>query len=132
MDNRLNRIRKEMNALRVEMLRAEDEIRAQVNHDQDCTISAQRLMAMRAQMSALVREWTHLGGIAHLPTIEERLKERRGPSTRARIRYAKPVGDIKRRLLARACAGEKPDKRFALFAPRLNKLSKSLKTQKRL
>jgi hypothetical protein len=103
MDNRLNRIRKEMNVLRVEMLRAEDEIRNLVNHDQDCTEAAQRLMAMRAQMSTLVREWTRLGGIAHLPTIEERLKERRGPSTRARIRYAKPLRDIKRRrLLARA------------------------------
>lgn len=103
MDNRLNKIRKEMNALRVEMLRAEDEIRDQVNHDRDCTASAQRLIAMRAQMSALVREWTRLGGIAHLPTIEERLKEKRGPSTRTRIRYAKPLHDIKRRrLLARA------------------------------
>ena len=103
MDNRLNRIRKEMSVLRVEMLRAEDEIRDQVNHDRDCTASAQRLIAMRAQMSALVREWTHLGGIAHLPTIEERLKEKRGPSTRTRIRYAKPLRDIKRRrLLARA------------------------------
>lgn len=99
MDNRLNKIRKEMNALRVEMLRAEDEIRDQVNHDRDCTEAAQRLMAMRVQMSTLVREWTHLGGIAHLPTIEERLKEKRGPSTRARIRYAKPLRDIKRRLL---------------------------------
>ena len=103
MDNRLNKIRKEMNALRVEMLRAEDEIRDQVNHDRDCTASAQRLLAMRVKMSALVREWTHLGGIAHLPTIEERLKEKRGRSMRARIRYAKPLRDIKRRrLLARA------------------------------
>jgi hypothetical protein len=103
MDNRLNRIRKEMNALRMEMLRAEDEIRNQVNHDQDCTEAAQRLMAMRVQMSALVREWTRLGGIAHLPTIEERLKEKRGPSTRARIRYARPLRDIRqRRMLARA------------------------------
>jgi hypothetical protein len=103
MDNRLNRIRKEMNALRVEMLRAEDEIRNLVNHDRDCTVSAQHLMAMRVKMSTLVREWTHLGGIAHLPTIEERLKEKRGPSTRSRIRYARPLRDAKRRvLLARA------------------------------
>ena len=103
MDNRLNKIRKEMNALRMEMLRAENEIRDQVNHDRDCTASAQRLLAMRVKMSALVREWTHHGGIAHLPTIEERLKEKRGPSTRSRIRYAKPLRDIKRRrLLARA------------------------------
>jgi hypothetical protein len=99
MDNRLNRIRKEMNALRMEMLHAEDEIRNLVNHDHDCTAAAQRLMAMRVQMSTLVREWTHLGGIAHLPTIEERLKEKRGPSTRARIRYAEPLRDIKRRRL---------------------------------
>lgn len=105
MDNRLNRIRKEMNVLRAEMLRAEDEIRHLVNHGQDCTASAQRLMAMRVKMSALVREWTHLGGIAHLPTIEERLKEKRGPSTRGRARYARPLRDIKRRRsLARAKA----------------------------
>ena len=99
MDNRLNKIRKEMNVLRVEMLRAQDEIRDQVNHDRDCTASARRLLAMRGEMSALVYEWTHLGGIAHLPTIEERLKERRGPSMRTRIRYAKPLRDIKRRML---------------------------------
>lgn len=78
MDNRLNKIRKEMNVLRADMLRAESVIRHQVNHDQDCTQAALRLMAMRAKMSALVREWRLLGGIAHLPTIEERLKGRRG------------------------------------------------------
>ncbi|MBV8923944.1 MAG: hypothetical protein JOZ74_01105 [Bradyrhizobium sp.] len=102
MDNRLNRIRREMNALRVEMLRVEEEIRDQVNHDLDCTASARLLMAMRATMSALVREWTQLGGIACLPTIEERLKEKRGPSTRARIRDARFLREGKRRLLARA------------------------------
>ena len=37
MDNRLNKIRKEMSVLRVEMLRAEEVVRDQVNHDQDCT-----------------------------------------------------------------------------------------------
>jgi hypothetical protein len=85
MDNRLNKIRKEMNVLRAEMLRAEGLIRDQVNRDRDCTEAAQRLMAMRAKMSALVREWTQLGGIAHLPTVEERLKGRRGarPGSRA-------------------------------------------------
>jgi hypothetical protein len=84
MDNRLNKIRKEMNLLRAEMLRAERVIRDQVNHDQDCTQAALRVMAMRAKMSALVREWQLLGGIAHLPTIEERLKGRRGPRPGAR------------------------------------------------
>lgn len=78
MDNRLNQIRKEMSALRADMLRAEGVIRHQVNHDLDCTQAALRVMAMRAKMSALVREWQRLGGIAHLPTIDERLKGRRG------------------------------------------------------
>lgn len=96
MDNRLNKIRKEMSVLRVDMLRAEDVIRDRVNHDQDCTEAALRLMAMRAAMTALVREWTLLGGLAHLPTVEERLKERRGP-IRSRPRYARPPGYKKRR-----------------------------------
>lgn len=99
MDNRLNTIRREMKTLRVEMLRAGDEVRDQVNHDRDCTLAAERLLSMRARMRALVREWTERGGIAHLPTIEERLKEKRGPSTRARIR---PLRGARERGLARA------------------------------
>lgn len=84
MDNRLNKIRKEINVLRADMLRAERIIRDQVNHDQDCTKAALGVLAMRAKMSALVREWTLLGGIANLPTIDERLKGRRGPRPGAR------------------------------------------------
>jgi hypothetical protein len=74
MDNRLNKIRKDMSALRADMLRAESVMRDQIKRDRDFVDSALRLMAMRAEMSALVREWTLLGGIAHLPTVEERLK----------------------------------------------------------
>jgi hypothetical protein len=96
MDNRLNKIRKEMSVLRVEMQRAEEIIRDQVNHDQDCTEAALRLMAMRAAMTTLIREWTLLGGLARLPTVEERLKERRGP-IRSRPRYARTPGYEKRR-----------------------------------
>jgi hypothetical protein len=94
MDNRLNKIRKEMNALRAEMLRAGDATRNLLDRDCDCTESALGLMAMRAQMSALVREWTHLGGCAHLPTVEERLKERRGS---AKPRLARPPLKLERR-----------------------------------
>jgi hypothetical protein len=86
MDNRLNRIRKEMSVLRADMLRAEDRIRDQVNHDQDCTVSALCLIEMRARMSALVREWKLLGGCARLPTVDERLREKRGPSTKTLAR----------------------------------------------
>jgi hypothetical protein len=96
MDNRLNKIRKEMSVLRADMLRAEEVIRDQVNRDRDCTEMAQHLMALRATMTALVREWTLLGGLAHLPTVEERLKERRGP-IKSRPRYARTPGYEKRR-----------------------------------
>jgi len=79
MDNRLNKIRKEMNALRADMRRLEAVVRDQINRDRDCTEYALRLMAIRRELSMLVHEWTRLGGIADLPTVEERLKGRRLP-----------------------------------------------------
>jgi hypothetical protein len=57
------------------MLEMEVAIRDQVNHDRDCTESALRLMAMRQEMTALVGEWSLLGGGERLPTIQERLRE---------------------------------------------------------
>src|SRR6202000_2214270 len=90
MDNRLNKIRKEMSALRVDMLRAEGVIREQVNRDQDCTEAAQRVLDMRTQMKAMVAEWKLLGGSAHLPTVEERLKEWRGTPARGSKRDTRP------------------------------------------
>ena len=106
MDNRLNKIRKEMNALRGEMLRIEEIMRDEVNRDRDCTQTALGLMAMRSRMRLLVGEWTRLGGLANLPTVEERLKERRGPSTQTRIRRSRsprlPKVFEKRRVAARA------------------------------
>ena len=99
MDNRLNRIRKEMSVLRAEMLRAEDVIRHQVNHDQDCTEAAQRVLEMRARMKAMVSEWKLLGGCVQLPTVEERLKEKRGAPSR-RPRYVAPPPRVKKRRLA--------------------------------
>ena len=106
MDNRLNKIRKEMNALRADMLRAEDVTRDQVNHDRDCTEAAQRVLEMRARMKAMVAEWKRLGGCAHLPTVEERLKEKRGVLTRRRERPARPsmLNPPKRRLARAAKA----------------------------
>jgi chorismate mutase len=84
MDNRLNKIRKDMSALRADMLRLEGVIRDQINRDRDCTESTLRLMAMRREICMLVAEWRQLGGIADLPTVEERLKGRRVTSRRAR------------------------------------------------
>ncbi len=85
MDNRLNKIRKEMNGLRADMLRLEGVMRDQINRDRDCAESASRLMAMRREISMLVAEWRQFGGIADLPTVEERLKGRRLPPPGTRL-----------------------------------------------
>ena len=101
MDNRLNKIRKEMSVLRAEMLRAEDVIRDQINRDQDCTEASQRVLDMRARMKAMVAEWKLLGGHVQLPTVEERLKEKRGAPSH-RPRYVVPPRTQKRLLGAKA------------------------------
>ena len=75
MDNRLNELRRKISALRLNMLDMAASVRDQVNHDRDCTESSLRLMAMRQELTALVREWTLLGGGERLPTIQERLRE---------------------------------------------------------
>jgi len=98
MDNRLNKIRKEMSVLRDEMRHAEAIMHDQINHDQDSTEAAVRLLEMRARMAALVAEWTAMGGHAHLPTVEERLKERREPLARPRL----TVVPIRKKLPAKA------------------------------
>ena len=75
MDNRLNEIRRKISALRREMLDVEASIRDLVNDDRDCTESSLRLMGMRQELTALVREWALLGGGERLPIIQERLRE---------------------------------------------------------
>ena len=79
MDNRLNELRRKIRALRLNMLDMAASIREQVNHDRDCTESSVRLMGMRQELTALVREWTLLGGGERLPTIQERLRENYRP-----------------------------------------------------
>ena len=71
MDNRLNKIRKDMSALRADMLRLEGVMRDQINRDRDATQSALRLMAMRREISMLVAEWRQLGGIADAGHLEQ-------------------------------------------------------------
>lgn len=75
MDNRINEFRRKIRLLRADMLEVEDTIRDQITHDQDCTEASYRLLAMRREMAALVRELTLLGGVERLPTVDERLKE---------------------------------------------------------
>lgn len=105
MDNRLNEISRNIRVLRLKMLDLEAAIRDQVNHDRDCTESALRLMAMRQEMTALVGEWTLLGGADRLPTIQERLRENYRPVQKPKApQKQKPPHQRKpekRRLVAR-------------------------------
>lgn len=89
MDNRINKIRRKISALRAEMARAEEVMRNQINHDLDCTESALRLMALRAEILLLVDEWKAAGGSDRLPTVEERLKahSRTAPKLKASPRH---------------------------------------------
>ena len=75
MDNRLNGLRRKIKVLRLEMLDLQVSVRDQINRDRDCTESAVQLMDMRRELTALVKEWTRLGGGDRLPTIQERLRE---------------------------------------------------------
>ena len=74
MDNKINEIRRKISALRLEMLTLEDTIRTQVDRDEDCSETAFRLMEMRGQMVALVRQREALGGYERMLNVEERLK----------------------------------------------------------
>jgi hypothetical protein len=74
MDNKLNEIRRKISALRLGMLTLEDTIRTQVDRDEDCSETAFRLMDMRGQMVALVRQREALGGRERMLNVEERLK----------------------------------------------------------
>jgi len=84
-----------------------------IARDQESTDAAVRVLEMRMQLAARVAEWTAMGGLAILPTVEERLKERREPLARPRL-YVVPIRKApapqkvspprakKRRLAARA------------------------------
>jgi hypothetical protein len=102
MDNRLNELRRKVSALRLNMLDMAAAIRDQVNHDRDCTESSLRLMGMRQELSALVREWTLLGGGERLPTIQERLRENYRPVQKPKA--APKQKPAKRRVAARGRA----------------------------
>ena len=74
MDNKLNEIRRKIKSLRTEMLSAADNIRKQVNRDEDCSEAAVHLMAMRVAMLGLIGERNRRGGEERLLNVDERLK----------------------------------------------------------
>jgi chorismate mutase len=85
MDNRLNKIRKEMNLLREEMWRAEADMHDRIGRGEDSSEAAVRVLELRMHLAAKAAEWKAMGGLAILPTVEERLKERREPLARPRL-----------------------------------------------
>jgi hypothetical protein len=84
MDNKLNEIRRKISRLREEMLSLQQDVRALVNLDLDCSESSIRLMAMRAEMVDLIRQRNAMGGMEVCPDIAERLKQNYRPELRRR------------------------------------------------
>ena len=63
MDNRINKIRKKISVLRVEMREMERVMHRHVADDQDCSEAATRLMAMRAELVQMIGERRVLGDL---------------------------------------------------------------------
>jgi hypothetical protein len=61
MDNRISEIRKQIRALRVSMMEAQEIMRDQINRDANCAFVAGDILKMRTVMSVLVRERAVLG-----------------------------------------------------------------------
>jgi hypothetical protein len=61
MDNKISEIRKEIRALRVSMLEAEDAMHDQIRRDEECSEVAGQILTMRAEMARLVRKRATLG-----------------------------------------------------------------------
>lgn len=63
MDNRVNKIRKKISALRLEMRDTERAMRKDISDGVDCVATATRLMLQRAELVGLVRERRTLGDL---------------------------------------------------------------------
>ena len=107
MDNKLNEIRRKIRFLRAEMLIAEDNIRQQVNRDEDCSAAAVRLMSMRGAMLGLIRERNRLGGEERLLNVDERLK------LDVRAAGRKPANGMPAALSAKAATAKNPTAKTA-------------------
>ena len=79
MDNRVNKIRNKINALRLEMRETEGVMRKEIARDLDCSGAATRLMAMRAELAGLAKERRTLGDVTliGLPDLRKRRAARR-------------------------------------------------------
>jgi hypothetical protein len=90
MDNKINKIRKQIKMLRCKMLEAEASMRDQIRLDLDCTETALRLMAMRSEMVGLAEQRAALGDAREPIEIERLVLSRR--TTDARKPRGVPAG----------------------------------------
>jgi hypothetical protein len=79
MDNRINEICRKISALRTKMADVEATVRDLISYDQDCAEASYRLMALRAEVAALVDQWKAAGGGERLPILPECLSRDRRP-----------------------------------------------------
>jgi hypothetical protein len=63
MDNRVNKIRKKISALRLDMLATERAMRQEIGDGLDCAATATRLMLLRAELTQAVAERRTLGDL---------------------------------------------------------------------
>jgi len=89
MDNRISEIRRQIRALRVSMLEAEDIMRQQIDRDEDCAFVAGDLLKMRLVMSRLVEERGMLGDREPI-IVHASVASRRRAATPIFLRAAKP------------------------------------------
>jgi hypothetical protein len=75
MDNRINKIRRKISALRAEIGALEAAVRDQINRNVDCSENALRQLALRCELLGLIGEWKSAGGGDRLPGLQEHLKE---------------------------------------------------------
>ena len=91
MDNRVNKIRKKISALRLEMRDTERAMRKDISEGADCVATATRLMLQRAELAELVRERRTLGDLTPIgiPDLRKERPARRAPApdfVQARLR----------------------------------------------
>jgi hypothetical protein len=98
MGQKLNEIRRKISRLRAEMLSLQEDVRALVNHDLDCSEPSIRLLAMRAAMVDLIRQRNAMGGVEVCPNVAERLKQGHRPEWRRRAPSAKEKPGLSRAL----------------------------------
>ena len=81
MDNRVNKIRKKISALRLDMRETEGAMRKEISGGLDCVATSTRLMLLRAELTQLVGERRTLGDLTPigLPDLRKPRPVRRMP-----------------------------------------------------